>query len=148
MPLKPHACLGLLWMSVATPLQQVAASPVRLSGNDVCHEATSPHYSRLRQYREFTTLDGCLDAGGRPVRGSGGLPVGPADPAAGPRWRTALRNVAGSPVVAVVLMLLLAWGAGWAWLAWQRRRQRLVHRRMADEERRRWEGHRRERRGP
>jgi hypothetical protein len=42
-----------------------ANEEVKLSNSGICHDTTSPFYKRTKNYKPFSSLSDCLDAGGR-----------------------------------------------------------------------------------
>ena len=46
------------------------ATPVKLSDSGICHDTSSPSYTRTKQFQSFDTIAECLDAGGRLPKGS------------------------------------------------------------------------------
>lgn len=52
----------------ATPLtswSQDETSVVKMSQSGVCHDATSRHYARVKNFKPYESIQACLDDGGR-----------------------------------------------------------------------------------
>ena len=41
------------------------ASTVKMSQSKICHDSSSPHYARLKNFKSYTSVQACLDDGGR-----------------------------------------------------------------------------------
>ncbi len=51
-----------------TPLiswSQDEATVVKMSQSGVCHDATSRHYARVKNFKPYDSIQACLDDGGR-----------------------------------------------------------------------------------
>jgi hypothetical protein len=107
---------------------------VRLSQGGICHTPDSGHYERLKTYKQFSTIEECIRAGGRP----------PSMSARGSATTVSRENVQGNLAGIAVVMIVLAAGAvGAIWMVRHRgRKSRSLHQAIDDLERRRWEGHR------
>src|SRR5690606_23017470 len=73
----PNACRALLNMiaialilvTLSVP-NAIAQSPtVKMSNSKICHDKSSPHYARTKNYKSYDTLKACLDASGRLPKG-------------------------------------------------------------------------------
>jgi hypothetical protein len=61
--------------STVVSLSLLAAAPaswsqentvtVKRSGSGICHDATSRHYERVKSFKSYTSMQACLDDGGR-----------------------------------------------------------------------------------
>jgi len=52
----------------ATPLtswSQDEGSAVKMSESGICHDASSRHYERVKNFKPYQSMQECLDAGGR-----------------------------------------------------------------------------------
>ena len=52
----------------ATPLiswSQDEAAVVKMSQSGVCHDASSRHYARVKNFKPYDSIQACLDDGGR-----------------------------------------------------------------------------------
>ena len=49
----------------ALPLLNVAAPPVKLSRNSICHARGTKYYAQTKHFTSFQSIDACLRAGGR-----------------------------------------------------------------------------------
>ena len=52
----------------ATPLtswSQDEAEVVKMSQSGVCHDASSRHYARVKNFKPYDSIQACLDDGGR-----------------------------------------------------------------------------------
>ncbi len=61
--------LSAVWVtSLVVPIifsVNVNSETVKKSKSDICHDRHSSYYDRTKNYTSFSTLDGCLDSGGR-----------------------------------------------------------------------------------
>lgn len=60
--MKKMIAIALL---IASPALAEEIKPVKLSVNGICHDQSSAHYNRTRNFTAFETLEQCLAAGGR-----------------------------------------------------------------------------------
>ena len=131
------AALGLLILGeLLQPTDSLGASaepPVKLSRGNICHDATSTHYARLKEYQSFNNMQECIAAGGRPSRGSTKKPDSPIQDALG---SVGIGWLLGGAVVVFAIGLLL-------FRNWSRRRQNQKTQEVFEEaEDRHWRGHR------
>ena len=126
--------VALLPLALALPasIAGLAQSPepaVKLSRSGICHDAASPHYSRVKDFKPFDSMDACVRAGGR------------LSQAEVRRQEAESRQTIAVIAIAVGLAIAVA-----AWLLWRRLRRRptAVEAEFREAERRRWEGHRRD----
>ena len=49
---------------------ELLAKQVKMSKSKICHDSSSPYYSRTKNFTAFETLEACLAAGGRLPKGS------------------------------------------------------------------------------
>lgn len=49
---------------------ELLAKQVKMSTSKICHDSSSPYYSRTKNFTAFETLEACLEAGGRLPKGS------------------------------------------------------------------------------
>ncbi len=52
----------------ATPLtswSQDEGSAVKMSDSGICHDVSSRHYERVKNFKPYQSMQECLDAGGR-----------------------------------------------------------------------------------
>ena len=56
--------LALSSMPLASWGQDDAAT-VKMSQSKICHDSSSPHYARLKNFKGYTSVQACLDDGGR-----------------------------------------------------------------------------------
>lgn len=47
----------------------VGADTVKMSRSNICHDVSSPFYERTKNFTPFSTIDECLNAGGRLPKG-------------------------------------------------------------------------------
>jgi|13_taG_2_1085334.scaffolds.fasta_scaffold11663_7 hypothetical protein len=45
--------------------RKIISSPVKMSNSGICHTPGSTYYSRTHNYKSYTSLSACLNAGGR-----------------------------------------------------------------------------------
>lgn len=48
-----------------TSWSQSTDATVKMSQNGVCHDASSRHYERVKNFKPYPSLEACLDDGGR-----------------------------------------------------------------------------------
>ncbi|MGQ0510139.1 MAG: hypothetical protein ACT4P9_05955 [Betaproteobacteria bacterium] len=130
---------------IATASAPLVAQPansshaVRLSRGGICHDASSSHYSRLKEFQSFKSMDLCIAAGGRPTQGtSRNESRGKPNESLLETWGIAL-------LIAVVIALIVGIPLLRRW--WIRRKNISVEKAFREAEARRWEGHRIERPG-
>lgn len=63
----------LLNLILLTPLAN--ADTIKKSNSGICHESTSPHYERTKNFTSFDSLSSCIGAGGRLPKGSSSTSV-------------------------------------------------------------------------
>ena len=51
--------------AAAQPVHGETTGIVKMSSSGICHDPSSPYYSRTTNFTPFDTLDACLKAGGR-----------------------------------------------------------------------------------
>ena len=56
--------LALTSMPLSSWSQDDAAT-VKMSKGKICHDSSSPHYARLKNFKSYTSIQACLDDGGR-----------------------------------------------------------------------------------
>ena len=64
--LLASAIVGLALSSI--PLVSSAqddAATVKMSQSGICHDSSSPHYTRLKNFKGYTSVQACLNDGGR-----------------------------------------------------------------------------------
>jgi len=44
------------------------ADPVKKSDSGICHEKTSPHYEKTKNFTPFNSMDECVKSGGKPPK--------------------------------------------------------------------------------
>ena len=49
----------------AQPAHSEKSGVVKMSNSGICHDPSSPYYSRTTHFTPYETLDACLKAGGR-----------------------------------------------------------------------------------
>lgn len=60
------AVIGLTLTSVPlSSWSQDDAGTVKMSKSKICHDSSSPHYARLKNFKSYTSVQACLDDGGR-----------------------------------------------------------------------------------
>lgn len=74
-------------------------APVRMSEANICHDASSPNYERMKHFVEYATMAECQDAGGRKRKDSA--------PDRRPPY-----IIIGVAVLGLVLFALRRWRAG------------------------------------
>ena len=118
--------LSMLFALAASAASAVDDSPpVKKSTNDICHERGWPNYERTKNFEPFDSMEACVASGGRAAENR---PETVRDRLTKPKtW------------LAVIGAIAAAFGVYW----FQRSHRRRA-RHLADPERRRWEGHRRE----
>lgn len=45
-----------------------AADPVKKSDSGICHDKTSPHYEKTKNFTPFSSMDECIKSGGKPPK--------------------------------------------------------------------------------
>lgn len=45
-----------------------AADPVKKSDSGICHDKTSPHYEKTKNFTPFNSMDECVKSGGKPPK--------------------------------------------------------------------------------
>jgi hypothetical protein len=55
---------ALTSMPLVSSAQDDAAT-VKMSQGKICHDPSSPHYARLKNFKAYTSIQACLDDGGR-----------------------------------------------------------------------------------
>lgn len=124
---------GLLQQSTSS-LAASATPTVKLSRSGICHDKTSTHYARLKEYQSFNTMQECIAAGGRPSRGPAKKPdslIPDTLGGVGIGWWL-LAGIAAIVAIAVPLVH-----------RWHRRRQNKKTQEAFEEaEEKRWRGHR------
>ena len=113
-----------------------AADGVRLSRGGICHDSTSPHFARLKEFTSFSSMSDCVAAGGRPPRSMEATQSSETP-------RHGFSEVIGWGV-AILAVLTIAMIAGWPTLRrlYRRFKNRDVEREFRAAELRRWRGHR------
>lgn len=56
--------VALASMPLASWAQDDAAT-VKMSPSKICHDSSSPHYARLKNFKGYASIQACLDDGGR-----------------------------------------------------------------------------------
>ena len=54
-----------LTASPLTSWSQDEAATVKMSNSGICHDASSRHYARLKNFKPYASIQACLDDGGR-----------------------------------------------------------------------------------
>ena len=49
----------------STSWSQDDADAVKMSTSGICHDASSQHYERVKNFKPYASIQECLDAGGR-----------------------------------------------------------------------------------
>lgn len=55
----------LLLASLILPTQAIALEIVKLSKSDICHDANSPSYAKIKRYIPYESIERCISDGGR-----------------------------------------------------------------------------------
>ena len=45
-----------------------AADPVKKSDSGICHDKSSPHYEKTKNFTPFNSMDECVKSGGKPPK--------------------------------------------------------------------------------
>ncbi len=72
------------------------ADVVKQSNSGICHSTESPYYSRVKNFTPYSTLQACLNAGGRLPKNSKGQTVGSSTPSSAAAI-PALTNTSNNP---------------------------------------------------
>ena len=60
------AVVGLALTSMPlSSWSQDDAGTVKMSKGKICHDSSSPHYARLKNFKSYASIQACLDDGGR-----------------------------------------------------------------------------------
>ena len=59
------ACKAILIFSVLSPASGYSDLLVKKTKSGICHDRMSPYYDRVKIYQSFSSLDLCLESGGR-----------------------------------------------------------------------------------
>ncbi|KXI28975.1 HNH endonuclease family protein [Paraglaciecola hydrolytica] len=62
-------CLSLVACNNTTLANTTSEPEVKLSTSGICHDSTNSFYERTKNYKPFTSMDACIDAGGRLPKG-------------------------------------------------------------------------------
>lgn len=131
--LKAAAIACSVGMSVlVTGVEQLRAAetiapPIKLSRGGICHDPSSQHYARLKEFQPYNSVQECIAAGGRLTRAATKKTADPSGIHVG--WW-----VAGG---AIILLLFVPWLLRWKQRWHNRRTQEAFE--VAEEKR--WRGH-------
>ena len=68
--------LSILVMSVIPWAACISGEVVKKSNSGICHDQSSPYYSRTKHFHPYNDLQSCLDSGGRLPKGYSGYQQG------------------------------------------------------------------------
>jgi hypothetical protein len=64
--LAPAVAIAVMMIAQPAWSQQDAADPaIKRSSSGICHDETSRHFSRVKNFTPYTSMQACLDDGGR-----------------------------------------------------------------------------------
>ena len=125
--------LGLLCSSDVCA--QPASAPVKLSRSGICHDASSPHHGKLKEFQSFGSMDTCIKAGGRLSQADARKAEARSSDSSTGLMVWSLVAIA---VLGIAMIALLPKARDW----YVRRKNRNVEAEFQEAEQRRWEGHR------